>query len=383
MSARPRVVVVANIPSVHLSELFDAVADLDSVDLHVIYPRSTTAYRAWKERPQVRHSHELLPVLAPNSRLYLNPTLLAALTRARPDLMVVCQYASVAHQVSMLWASARRIPWVLWAERPGVRFFEVQGAVPEWARPMARSAALLPVRSFAREVWGIGRFAVDELVAITGRVGHSLPYCFSTDRFERQGLPYAPEGRVRFLFAGSLSYRKGFDTLCEAAEHLSATRPDGWELAIAGRGALREPGLARLRRLPVPVHDLGFKEAREVPEVMRSHDVFLQPSRYDGWGMALWEAAAAGMPAIGSDSMGAVIELGTNVPSWLKVVAPGDAGSLARAMAGFIVDASLLRDFGRAAARDAVRFSSIEGARSFTRLCRGVLDDSESESHSS
>ncbi len=370
---KPRVVFVTNIPSHYQIDLFDAIAAADEVDLHVIYLRSTTGFRHWKRIPDRNHSHELLPVLFERSAFYLNPTLPAALARARADLFVVCQYAGLSYQALMALATLFRVPWAFWSERHGVQHFEVPSPLPAALRPLGRKVAFWPAARFARAIWGVGERARQQMAEISGRPCASLPYVFSTDRFARGAAPYAPEGRVRLLFAGSLSYRKGFDVFCDAAQRLAQRGlTDGWEVSVAGKGPMGHLTADVLAKLPVPVRDLGFLEADEVPDAMRAHDVFVVPSRYDGWGIVVHEAMAAGLSVIASDEMGSAVDLGSGHP-FLKTPVAGDPDALADALAGFVQARDQLPELGRAAAAAAQAYDAREGARIVARLSRQAL----------
>jgi glycosyltransferase involved in cell wall biosynthesis len=65
-------------------------------------------------------------------------------------------------------------------------------------------------------------------------------------------------------------------------------------------------------------------------------DLFVLPTRYEGFGMAFTEAVARGVPVIAGDG-GAVREA---VPAEAaRFVPPGDPDALARVLAGFMADA--------------------------------------------
>ena len=118
---------------------------------------------------------------------------------------------------------------------------------------------------------------------------------------------------------------------------------------------------------------LGFQPWEKLPECYAQGSIFCFPSRYDGWGLALVEALAAGMPAIGTDRTGAAIEF------------------LSDQQAGWLVGAGAVRDFELAmeaaltlpeaeframqqAARASVENNGLEdGVRRFTTAAEDVL----------
>ena len=78
------------------------------------------------------------------------------------------------------------------------------------------------------------------------------------------------------------------------------------------------------------VHFHGKKQWHQLAEVYANADFLCAPSRYDGWGMIVPEALAAGMPVISSDRTGAARELIDPSNGWL--VQAGDADELCAAM---------------------------------------------------
>lgn len=106
--------------------------------------------------------------------------------------------------------------------------------------------------------------------------------------------------RPRLLAAGRLTHQKGFDLLIEAFGKLAAQYPD-WHLVIAGEGEERQAleaqrqslGLSQRIHLPGFVADMGG--------LMAGSDLFVLPSRFEGFPNALCEAMAAGLAVIAAD----------------------------------------------------------------------------------
>ena len=97
-------------------------------------------------------------------------------------------------------------------------------------------------------------------------------------------------------FAGQLVARKRVDVLIDAL-HAMPTRAC---LRIAGDGPERSRLQDRARRLGVDVRFDGFVE--DIAAWYRDIDVFVLPSRVEGWGYVLAEAAAAGRAIVAFDS---------------------------------------------------------------------------------
>jgi len=115
---------------------------------------------------------------------------------------------------------------------------------------------------------------------------------------------------VSLLSVGSVVPRKGHDLLVQALSNLAGL---DWHLDIVGNLTFEPQWVDELRKSiasadledrvsfhgPVPMEDVeGFYSAA---------DIFVLPSRYEGYGMAFTEALAHGLPVIGSGA-GAVRE---------------------------------------------------------------------------
>lgn len=165
----------------------------------------------------------------------------------------------------------------------------------------------------------------------------------------------APERRTRLLYAGRLDADKEFGLVADALPDILRHR--GVRVTIAGVG--REA--RRLRRLRHPrLRSLGFiGDPAALRAVYAAHDVLLAPGRYETFGLAALEAAAAGLVVVGPDE-GGTGELLRQMASPLAFRAGSRQMFLNRIEAAIEGDAAALVERGRAVAaahgtwRDAV-----------------------------
>jgi glycosyltransferase involved in cell wall biosynthesis len=245
----------------------------------------------------------------------------------------------------------------------------VERGVPDFVVPWVRGSAFWPAKRFARALWGIGADAQAQLAETAA--ADCLPYYSDLTRFNREEEGYATGGVLRFLYAGRYSFRKGFDTLVAAIAELRKTCADSqWHVTLCGDGDLK-PLLSETPEIHDRVTDLGFQELADIPGVMKRHDVFVTPSRYDGWGMVVPEALAAGMPVIATTAMGSAQDVEGN-PACLKRVEPGQPEALAAAMRWFIENTAAIPELGRRAAEISLRYDSRVGATRFAELVNKV-----------
>lgn len=143
------------------------------------------------------------------------------------------------------------------------------------------------------------------------------------------------QGRKIFLFLGQLCQRKATDLLLDAFAKISQQNKE-WILLLVGTDS-SSGGYAQKAKA-LGIHDQvlfrGAISLNQIDRVMKSAQVLLLPSRFDGWGATLSEGASAGLPLIGSEHAGSawhLIEPGENGFR----VKTGSVDSLAAAMQAY------------------------------------------------
>jgi GalNAc-alpha-(1->4)-GalNAc-alpha-(1->3)-diNAcBac-PP-undecaprenol alpha-1,4-N-acetyl-D-galactosaminyltransferase len=155
---------------------------------------------------------------------------------------------------------------------------------------------------------------------------------------------------------GRFSPEKGFDLLLPAFAAVADRFPD-WNLTIWGDGELRPALEAQRDRLGLTDRVRMPGKTKDPAAAMRSADVFVLSSRYEGFPNVLLEAMARGTPPVSFDCPSGpaeVIEPGVNG----LLVPPQDVPALAEAMAALMVDAPERRRLGANAARVTETFAS-------------------------
>jgi glycosyltransferase involved in cell wall biosynthesis len=180
-------------------------------------------------------------------------------------------------------------------------------------------------------------------------------------------------GMTILLAVGSIIARKGFDILVEALAGLGGL---DWRLRLVG-GAHHAPrtadALARLietRGLGARIDWLGEVSGETLDGVYDSSDIFVSSSLYEGYGMALAEALARGLPIV-TTTGGACADTAPDGAA-LKV-APGDVLALREALRKMIEDADLRRRLGDASWRAGQQLPSWrDTARIIARAARAI-----------
>lgn len=187
-----------------------------------------------------------------------------------------------------------------------------------------------------------------------------------------QAVP-APDLAGEVPLVGTLARlvpQKGLDVLLEAFARV----PPPARLVIAGAGTLR-PVLEARAVMPDLVGRVAFLGPRaDSAAVMAALDLFVLPSRWEGFGLVLLEAMAAGR-AIVASRVSAIPEVVAEGETAL-LVPPDDPGALAAAIVALLDDPARRQAMG-AAGRARVRqeFAPDRLVRATLDLYRTVLED--------
>jgi len=174
--------------------------------------------------------------------------------------------------------------------------------------------------------------------------------------FRKELFPELPTG-FWFGTVGRLVPVKNHERLLQAFARVLEYQPEA-RLLIAGQGRLEESlkKLAESLGLSNYVNFLGFRE--DIPQLLKTLDVFVFPSLREGFGMALLEAMASGLPVIGA-RVGGIPEILSDCPGG-RLVNPINTDELAATMIELIqTPPSCLEEMGKLARQRALgSFSS-------------------------
>lgn len=270
---------------------------------------------------------------------------------APPDVLLA-QYSALL--AAARYAHSRRLPLValvhdVYGLRESLRH---RGVLAGLARYAASDRALSRLRPRAV-------VAVSEATAAGVRRLTTAPVVVA-----RPGADHVPEGpdpdpgSLQVLFVGRPVASKGLRDALRAVELARGAIP-GLRLLVAGGGR----GAA----------DGGPLGEEELDRAFRSSALLLFPSRREGWGLAVTEAAARGLPYVAYD-VPAVREQHRILGGGL-LVPPGDVPGLAAAVRRLLADPGLRRSLGSAGrrrARDSLRWEAAVAA--VERCLRAAAD---------
>jgi glycosyltransferase involved in cell wall biosynthesis len=192
--------------------------------------------------------------------------------------------------------------WMYPPQRHGIRATTIHDLVPlrhpDWVHPQtyqmhsrkyahaAKTCDLIVVNS---------AFTAGEVVELLGfpeeRV--CVAYPGVNPKFGPDG-PSRDLGGLYVLTVATLERRKNLETLLEAMTILRARHPDLC-LVVAGAPGWQGPSLNAEGVLA-----LGYVDDEELAALYRGAEVFVYPSRFEGFGMPIVEAMACGTPVVAS-----------------------------------------------------------------------------------
>jgi glycosyltransferase involved in cell wall biosynthesis len=178
-----------------------------------------------------------------------------------------------------------------------------------------------------------------------------IPYGIDTKKFRAKTevdafkTRYHCQGSKVILSVGRLNYQKGFQYLIRAMPMVLQRIPNV-KLIIVGEGEqlayLKE--LSKSLELNESVIFTGAISQTEIPNAYSAADVFVLPSLFESFGIALIEAQAAGKPVISTQVGGAPEALVDGETGFL--VEPSDPNQLGAAIIHVLSDKNLARKMG-------------------------------------
>ena len=148
---------------------------------------------------------------------------------------------------------------------------------------------------------------VNKVIAVSQSLQKKLKHKFNIDAQVVNNMvgdeftyaPQPPSPIVRFIAAGSLIHRKGYDLLIHAFAK-SELPKDKWELRIIGSGEEKNhlEQLIEQTGLQDNISLVGQKGKQDIVALYHKSDVFVLPSRSETFGVVYIEAMACGLPVI-------------------------------------------------------------------------------------
>jgi glycosyltransferase involved in cell wall biosynthesis len=330
---------------IYLRALLPALAQIDPVNQYFVFTNRETGPDLVPAAPNFLHAPQAIYAASRPTRILWEQTALPlAAARLRLDVMLnpgftapllcPCPQVTVFHDLQ----HKRHPEYFRWFDRPFWRFFLY------WAA--RRSAALIAISgATAADLRMFYPRLPESKIHI---VPQGVDPVFSAIRSRRRPEPF-------LLAVSTLHPHKNLDGLLRAFALFRRTHPD-FRLVVCGMHGFFTGPLHELRQ------SLGLEEAVDFPgwiprdqlyDLYARAWAFVYPSHFEGFGLPVLEAMAAGIPMACSD-----VEPMAGLAGDAAVkFDPGDVDAIAAAMRRITEDHTLRAQLAEAGPRQAAKFS--------------------------
>ena len=267
--------------------------------IHFMHPRNVLAQQVsrWAAKRSIPTAYTWL---GPFHDAYLVPD------RERP-------FDTEPAYANLIWT--RRQLMVRWLQALNPRQWRDELRNYRLHAPLKAATVLIPCSQFeAAEMRRMGLTQPLEVV----------PLWIDTPAIEATPVaePTVTAARPWLLFVGQITPRKGYDLALHALPLILQRYPTASLLIVSGINHAEQVEVERISEqhgMREHVHFLGRVDDATLINLFRACDVYLTPTRYEGFGLTLLEAMAAHAPVVSS-----------NIPVVDEIVQDGENGLLAR-----------------------------------------------------
>jgi poly(glycerol-phosphate) alpha-glucosyltransferase len=289
-----KVLIISIVPSPYQRDLFKALSEKIEVSVFYLEPESPDS--PWPKKP-LESYESILPgtYLSYREMRFLINWRMPDITGS--DLVILNGYMGMVFQWLLRFKSKSN-KFIFWGERMSDQTRGIKGKIQEWlSRSINNCIAIAAIGTWAQKKYQV-RFP--------GIPVFNIPYFCNLESF--QNLPLRGSHQtLNLLFCGQMIHRKGVDVLLKAFELLSPQYDV--VLHLVGREAELNEMKLLLNDVSRKVIYHGFQAPEDLPYFFNKADVFILPSRHDGWGVVVNQALGAGLPIICSDQVGAAVDL--------------------------------------------------------------------------
>lgn len=338
-----------NVPSNHQTPFLEALYRNDQIDLQVRYfdkPSEERLKLGWRDENLLYVYEKYVKDI---------DDALQTLGDWKERIHIVTGYSYEFNRILIPLLINNQVKWVHWSERYGMGLSQLLNYNITLFK-LLRPLFLLTKRSYGKLVdkYAFGCFAQGELARrdfikmdIDKNKIENLFYATAprqrTDSLGNifKNFPY----KYKFLFVGKLYDGKGIEDLLIAFSNLE--KANDWGLVLLGDDTSTGDYKKITKTLCIDKKILFVDkvQADKVNAYYSHCNVFILPSRYDGWGAVVSEAASIGLPIIASDQTGAAFHLIENDKNGYLVGA-GNKSQLTKAMQKYVSDTKLISEHG-------------------------------------
>lgn len=350
-----RLTILTEIIAPYRIPVFNALAKVEGIDLHVIFLAETDPEaRDWiVYKNEIRFSYEILPSYRKRfgkHNVLLNRGVGVALRKAKPDLVICGGYNYAASWEALFWARRNRLPFLLWTESNSTDLRHPNRLLQRLKGIFIGKCDGFVVPGKASQQYLLSFDICQERIFTASNAVDNNLYSNTADDVRRDPSKWRSRLNLPerfFLFVGRLVVEKGVFDLLDAYSLLDPKLRAEVGLVFVGNG----PEQAELQRLSrtVEVGSIqiaGFVQRENLPRYYALAEALVLPTHTDTWGLVVNEGMACGLPIVCSDAAGCVpdlVEEGWNG----RVIPARDIETLAQVLKCVAGSPETMREMGK------------------------------------
>lgn len=334
----------------HQSAFHDAIVESGTIDLEVRYFNKISQERlalGWEDKKCVKSFEQRVETL---------DDALKSLNDTNERIHIISGNGYIFTKELIAYCISNNLKWINWTERSGGGLFRLLGENSTLFKLFFPIYQRIYNRQFAQQIekYALGTFvsgikAEDDYLkrgVSKAKIKH-LYYALEPLN-QASNIPEELKNnkhKYNFIYVGSLSHRKGIDILLKSFAQLDK---DDWGLILVGKDTSNGKFMQQAKDLSIDkmVTFTGAIVFDKIHEYLSFADVFVLPTRFDGWGAVLNEAASLSLPLISTDECGASYHLIKNNKNGYMVKS-NSVVSLTKAMKKYIDNPKIIIEQGK------------------------------------
>lgn len=296
-----RIIWISNHPTNYLIFLFNYLCK--HFDLKVYFLEYIRSTHPWSKLTELNFEYSILKNSPKNYFDIINRS------KQENSILIIANWNSLIINFLQLYFSIAKQKFVIWTDTPNVskkRNIIKKYIRTNWIKYLVRnSIGIMGTGMVAIEAFKKMGLDEDKLI--------NFPFFVDLEKFKPKiDSPGFLSNDLIFLSSGRLvNSHKGYDVAIEALNIFQKkTGYKSFKYKIAGTGPDEKiiQELISKYNLEQNVELLGWLEEKQLLDFYYSGNVFLHPSRFDPFPNCVLEAMACGLPVIGSDAAGSVVD---------------------------------------------------------------------------
>lgn len=209
-----------------------------------------------------------------------------------PDIIIVGGFKHFLIEKILKYKEKKNIKLYLWLERINKNFI---------LKNKIYSILYKRVFNSCNGVMAIGKEAFNYYKRLNKNT-FLIPYNIDFDIFKKNKCK---NSEINILYVGQLIERKGISFILKALKNIDKEISKKLKITFVGNGLYEKKILSfrdKNKIFDVKIHK--FLSRKKLINIYQNNNIFLFPSLYDGWGVAVMEAMASGMAIIISKNCG-------------------------------------------------------------------------------